>query len=164
MDGFGDGHEVALHLRVGDGDRPSLGDLPLEEGHHAPPAAEDVPKADAGVAIPQTLGHILHQEFGDGFGDAHGVDGVDGFVGGDEDEAGDAKEVGGLEHGVRAEDVVGDGLDHVLLHEGDVLVGRGVEDDIGLVTVEDGVEAGAVTDVGDDGVDLEVGGWRLEVR
>ena len=47
-DGFGDGHEVAGHLGVGDRDRPALDDLAEERGHHAAAAAEHVAEAHRG--------------------------------------------------------------------------------------------------------------------
>jgi len=44
--GFGDGHEVAPHLRVGDGEGSAGGELPLEDGDDAAAGAEDVAEAD----------------------------------------------------------------------------------------------------------------------
>lgn len=48
-----------------------------------------------------------------------------------------------------AQHIVADGFLHVALHEGHVLVGHRVEDDVGAVAVEDGFEAREVADVGD---------------
>ena len=46
LDGFGDGHEVAAHLGMGDGDRTAGGDLLLEDGDDAAVGAEHVAEAD----------------------------------------------------------------------------------------------------------------------
>ena len=43
---------------------------------------------------------------------------------------------------LRAQDVVLDGLAGVELHQGDVLVGGGVDDHLGLVLLEDGFDPG----------------------
>ena len=57
--------------------------------------------------------------------------------------------VGGVGDGLRAEDVVLDGLAGIELHQRHVLVGGGVDDDLGLVLLEDRLDARPVGDVAD---------------
>ena len=46
LGGFGNGHEIAAHFGVGDGDGAAGGDLLLEDGDDAAVGAQDVAKAD----------------------------------------------------------------------------------------------------------------------
>ena len=88
LDRLRDGHEVAGHLRVGDGDRPAALDLAAEDRHDAARRAEHVAEADADEAGPgvrcagrldDPLGHRLRG--------AHHGPRVDRLVGRDQDEA-----------------------------------------------------------------------------
>ena len=97
------------------------------------------------------------QQLGHALGGAHDVGGTDGFVGGDHDEVFDAVVGGGHGHVVGAEDVVFDGLEDVGLHHGDVLVGCGVIDDRRRVLAQDLVQARAVLDAPDLGVEGSLG-------
>ena len=53
-------------------------------------------------------------------------------------------------HVERALHVVSDGIFDVVFHQGDMLVGGGMEDDLGAVAGEDGVETARGADVGDE--------------
>ena len=160
--GFGDGHEVALHVGMGDGDRAAGGDLFFEEGDDAATAAEDVAEADGGESGGAYAVEVLDDHFGDAFGGAHDAGGVYGFVGGDHDEDFRPVAVGRFGDGLGAEDVVVDGFFGLPLHEGDVLVGGGVEDDLWPGLGEDGVDALPVADVGDFRHEAELGVLGLE--
>src|SRR5437588_8832932 len=82
---FADGHHVARHLGVGDGDRAAQLDLALERGHHAAAAADHVakPHRPARHLAAPAQDHLLAQTLG---ASHHGVT-RHGFVGRDEDEA-----------------------------------------------------------------------------
>ena len=64
-----------------------------------------------------------------------------------EDEALDPVSDGGVGDDPRPEDVVGDRLERVRLHQRHVLVGGGVEDDVGPVALEDLLQPLAVAHV-----------------
>ena len=63
---------------------------------------------------------------------------------------------GGIGRLVGANRVVFDGFAGAVLHEGDVLVGRGVVNDLGPVELEDLVHAAAVADRSDQGLEVQV--------
>ena len=156
-DGFGDGHEVADDVAVGDGDGAAVGDLLLEEGDDGAVAAEDVAEADGDVVGFAGFVFDLDDHLADALAGAHDVRGVDGFVGGDEDEALGFVFVGDVGEVIGAEDVVFDGFERGVFHEGDVLVRGGVKNDGGVVGFEEGFHAGFVADGADDGFDVRVG-------
>ena len=187
--GFGDGHEVADDVGVGDGDGAAFGDLFAEAGDDAAVAAEDVAEAGGGVAgggaggcgllgvavlrgcgrgvaaaLVQGGVEGLDVHFGGAFGGAHDVGGVDGFVGGDHDELPDVVFAGEFGDVDGAGDVGDDAFAGVFFDEGDVFVGGGVEDDVGVVGGDDGAAAFAVANVGHDGDDggLRVFGFDFE--
>ena len=81
---------------------------------------------------------------------------MDGLVGGDEEEGADAGGLGLLGQGAGGEGVVAQGLDGVALHHGDVLVGGGVEEEVGAFAGEELAHQGAVAAVGHDGEDRGV--------
>ena len=70
------------------------------------------------------------------FGHAHDARGMDGLVGGDEDEVPHAELVGHFGHDLGAADVVADRLADVQFHQGHVLVRGGVENDLRMVLRE----------------------------
>ncbi len=86
LDGLLDAHEEPGHAGVGDGDRPTGGDLAGEGGDDAAPAAEHVAEAHHGVRRP---GRGVRQDdlLGHALGRAHDADGAHGLVARDEDEA-----------------------------------------------------------------------------
>ncbi len=174
---FGDRHEVAGHIRVRDGDGSSLLNLVLEEGDHAAVGAEDIAEADGGIArrvrfrgegadTVGGVGEALDHELAHALRGAHDVGGVDGLVRGDQDEPLDTVGGGGQRGLVGAEDVVLDGFLRIVLHQGHVLVGGGVEDDVGVVAREGGGQLLLVADAPDDHRegDLRVASLHLEVE
>ena len=126
--GLLEAHDEAGHPGLGEGDGVALADLVDPQRNHAAAAAHDVAvagAADLGAAAEAALGHgylLL-----DGLGDAHGVDGIGGFVGGEADDALHARVDGGIEGVVRADDVGLDGFHGEELAAGHLLEGRGVE-------------------------------------
>ena len=87
---------------------------------------------------------------------AHDVRGVHGLVGGDEDKALTAVHHGGIGGLIGAEGVVLDGLTGAVLHEGDMLMGRSVIDDLRPVFGEHLEHPSAVADGADEGHEVEV--------
>ena len=128
VDGFFEAHDEAGHPGLGKGDGVAFADLVDPQGDDAAAAAHDVAvagAADLGVAGEAALGHgdLLF----DGLGDAHGVDGIGGFVGGEADDALDAGVDGGIEGVVRADDVGLDGFHREEFATGYLLEGSCVE-------------------------------------
>ncbi len=164
--GFGDGHEVADDLRVGQGDRAAGFDLALEDGDHGAVGAQDVAEADRhefGFVVRDAGDDDLRQALGG----AHDVGGVHGLVRGDEDEAFDAAFRGDLGGLVGAEDVVKDRLLAAGLHEGHMLVGGGVDHDVGLVFAHDPPEGFLIPDgahLQDQGVGYQFPVFLLQLK
>jgi len=159
LGGLGDGHEVAGHLGMGHGDGASPADLLPEGGHHAAPAAQDVAEADRdeGLVFLAPVGGILHDLLGDALAGPHDRGGVHGLVGADVDEARHAVFQGQFHEVAGAEHVVEEGLVGVFLHHGHVLVGGGVEDDVGQVQAEKVRQALFVAYVADEHLEVELG-------
>ena len=128
IDRFLQRHDEAGHGRLGDGDGLAVFDLVDPQRNDAAPGTHDVAvpgAADAGLPGGAGLGyrHLLLQ----GLGDAHGVDGVGGLVGGQADDALHPRFDGGGEDVIRADDVGTDGLHGEELAGGHLLEGGGVE-------------------------------------
>src|ERR1035437_119539 len=159
---FWNGHEVATHLRVGDGHWPSRLDLLEEGGDDGAARAQHVSESHRKEVAAAVLGGGTHDLLGDALGASHYRRGTHGLVRRYQDErldrTGDRHrdEVGG------AEDVVGDGLDDVLLHERHVLVRGGVEDGVGAEPIEHLSEPPGVPQVGDDR--HQVGLWEAPAQ
>ena len=157
--GLGDGHEEADDVRVGDGDGAALFNLLAESGYHGAIAAQNVAESGGDVAGVRGIGSIggqlriqaLHVHLGRALGGTHYVGGVHGLVGGNHHELLHPVLAGNLGHVDGALYVGDDGLAGVLLHERNVLVGSGMEDDGGLVLGHDIGAAGAVADIGHHG-------------
>ena len=164
-----------LDLLPEDGDHRAVGAEDVAEadgdelGLHA---AEDLAAAVAvGVLFPDVgeelrdLGGAALLDLGvegldhhltDAFAGAHDVGGVHGLVGGDEDKALTAVHHGGVGRLIGADGIVLDGLTGAVLHEGDVLVGRGVVDDLGMILLKDLKDTPAVADGADEGHKVQI--------
>ena len=128
-------HEEARHAWIGHGDWATLGDLATEGGDDAAPAAQDVPEAHRAVG---GTGRRMGQDglLGQPLRCAHDARGVYGLVRRDLHETAGADGAGCVHH-VHGSEHVGLGcLEWMLLEDGDVLVGRGVVDDLGAVLLE----------------------------
>ncbi len=147
-----DRHEVAGHPLVGDRHRAAEGDLAAEDRHDRARRAEHVAEAHDRVARLRASGlrpaSTAHSA--SAFDAPMTVAGRDGLVGRDQDEALDARLAGDARHQPRGERVVAHRLDRVELHEPDVLVGGGVEDDGRAVLGEDLAHPLALLAVGED--------------
>jgi len=89
-------------------------------------------------------------ELGNALGCAHDTGGIDGLVGGDEDELFGAVTDCGLCERKGSDGVVLDGRKWMKLHERDVLEGGGMEDDVRTMMLEGFFKRGYVTDAGED--------------
>ena len=143
---LGDGHEVALDVRVGDSHRSAARDLFAKTGDHAAGAAEHVAKThddELGGGPRAALGlHRLAYKLSEAFGRAHHVRWVYSLVSGDQDELLYTVFSRGAGHGEGAEDVVLHGLPRVVLfHQRDVFVGGRMEDHVRLEAREHFVHA-----------------------
>lgn len=152
---LGNRHEVPGDVGVRYRDGTARGDLLLERRHHGSGRTEDVAEADrhetgmAGVRclerLQEYLGHALAR--------SHYAGGIDGLVRRDEHEPPDAafvrqtREVGGA-HGI-----VPDGLARLAFHHRNMLVGRGMEEGIRPMPLEDGPDTHGIADVGHQGYD-----------
>ena len=151
---LGDGHEVADDFRVGDGDGAAGGNLLAEERNHGTVGAQHVTEAGGdelrrgGTVLLDLAGQGLDIDLADTLGAAHDVGGVHGLVGGDHHESAHLVFHGEVREDLRAQDVVLDGLGHVVFHHGHMLVGGRMEHVFGLVFGEDGLHPGLVGDVG----------------
>ena len=90
---------------------------------------------------------------------AHDVGGVHGLVGGDQDKTLTAVDHGSVGRLIGADGVVLDGLTGTVFHEGDVLMGGSVVDDLGMVLFKDLEDTAAVADGTDQGHEVEI--WIL---
>jgi len=156
--GFGNGHEVALHSFVGDGDRSAGGDLLAEDLDDAAGGIEHVAEADGDEPAGGQFGQRLDVQFGRPLAGTHDAGRVDRLVGGDHHEGLHGTARGQVGQAPGGGDDVFDGFLRVELHEGDVLVGGGVEDDLGLIAREDLSDARFVQQVGQADFETDVGG------
>ena len=181
-----DGHEIADDIGMGDRDGAALLDLFFKDGDDRAVGAQDIAEAHShelgpcmlkGLCRDGVVGRGMGEKRGNrvclagldlfikGLDDhlaealagAHDVGGVDGLVGGDEDKALAAVKHGGISRAVGAEGVVLDRLAGAVLHEGDMLVGSGVIDDLWTVGAENLVQAAAVADRADERDKVQVG-------
>jgi hypothetical protein len=83
-------------------------------------------------------------KFSDALGGAHNVRGPNSLVRGDHDEVLDPVLCCGHSHVIGPEDVVLDRLENVRFHEGDMLVGSGMIDNLWPILTQDVVQAGAI--------------------
>ena len=146
---LGDGHEIASHLRMGDGHRPAAGNLALEERDDAAAAAKHIAKSyrderrplrsEASRTIISAMRFVAPIRLAGWT--ALSV------------EISTSRSVPRPEpprQRLRPEDIVRHGFLDIQLHEGHVLVGRGVEDDLRPEVIEDGSYPARIADIGND--------------
>ena len=155
-------HQEAGHVRVGDGDGVARLDLVDEQGDNGTTAAHDVAvtgAADGGAATFSShtgvgVDDVLHH----GLGDAHGIDGIGGLVGGQADDTLHTCVNGSVEDVIGTDDVGLNSLHGEELAGRNLLQGSGVED---VVHAGHGVLDGlGVADIADVELDL-LGGLRV---
>ena len=164
-------HGAVAAQHVAEADRHELGFDVLE--HPAGAVLIRVLLPQMGEDLGQLLGfplfdlgvEALDDHLAEPLAGAHDVGGVHGLVRGDEHEsfaAVDHGRIGGL---IGADSVVLDGLAGAVLHEGHVLMGRRVIDDLGAILVEHLEDPPAVPHGADEGGQLQSGerGFELEL-
>ena len=143
-----DGDELGLHIPEDLAAAVPVGVLFTDVGEEL---------RDLGSAAGLDLGvKGLDHHLTDALGSAHNVGGVHGLVCGDEDKALTAVHHGGVGRLIRADGVILDGLTGAVLHEGDVLVSRGVIDDLGMVLFKDLEDTPAVADGADQDHEVQI--------
>ena len=152
-------HQEAGHVGVGDGDGVTRLDLVDEQGDDAAAGAHDVAvtgAADGGAAaLCSNTGVGIDDVLHHGLGDAHGIDGIGGLVGGQADNTLDTCINGSVQHIIGADDVGLNSLHGEELAGGDLLQSSGVED---VVHAGHGVLDGlGVADITDIELDLLCG-------
>ena len=68
IDRFRDGHEEAIHIRMRNGNRPTIRDLRFEDRDDTAATAKHIPKADNGEGALVTARGIEHDHFRETFG------------------------------------------------------------------------------------------------
>ena len=179
---MGHGHGAALlNLAAEQGDDGAVGaqDVAEADRHKLGP---DIPEDGAGAVLVRVFDAYMGKKLGnfrgparldhgvEGLNDhltqalagAHDVGGVHGLVRGDQHEALAAVNHGGVGGFIGADGVVLDGFAGAVLHEGHVLMGRGVIDDLGPVGIEDLEDAPAVPHGADQGHQVQL--WILPLQ
>ncbi len=156
-DGLRDGHEVADDTLVGDGHRPPLRDLLLEERDDGAVGAEDVTEADRDeVGLRVLPVHHLDDHLTDTLRGTHDVCRVHGLIGGDQDEtlhAGVGGGTGGLEG---THDVILDCFVRAHLHERYMLMCGCMEDHVRLILLHHTADTVRVSAGADEGHEVQL--------
>ncbi len=132
---------------MSNGDGPAAGDLGLEDGDDAARAAEDIAEANGSEPVGRDLGPRTDEQLPDSLGGAHDARGIDRLVARDQDEPLAAAVLGHVQDVAAADHVVLHRLLGGPLHEGDVFVGGGMEDVLGVVLLPDLLQPLGITDV-----------------
>ena len=145
-------HQEAGHVGIGDGDGIASLDLVDEQRDDRATAAHDVAvtgAADGGAATLSShtgigVDDVLHH----GLGDAHSVDGVGCFIGGQADDTLDTGINGGVQHIISTDDVGLDGLHGEELAGRNLLQSSSMEDVINTRhSITDRLRIADITDV-----------------
>ena len=137
---------------MGQRDRSAAGNLLGKERNDRAGRSQNIAEPNHGKACGAGAGcEILHDHFGKAFGGAHHADGAHGLVGGDKDEALDARVPCRLCHGAGADDIVAHPLDGVGFDHGHVFVGGGVQHDFHLARAHEHVDEGFFADRAQNG-------------
>ena len=146
--GFGDGHEVAGDVGMGECDRPALGNLLAKQGHHRARRPQHVAKPHHGEtgANRRTvlMGQGLQHHFAQTLAGPHDIGGPHRLVGADQHKVGHPCFQRSLGAGPRAPHVVVQALGDVVLDQRYVLVGRGVVHGVWPPGLHDAIHAAGV--------------------
>ncbi len=148
---LGDRHEEALRVGVGDRDRSASFDLTQQRRYHAATTTEHVAKAHRRQDRCRRcrLADSDNHQLGHAFGQAHEAGRVDRFVGRDDHDPLGAKGDCRFADRECSEDVGHESLVGIGFDQRHVLVGRGVEDHLGLLAGEELAHAPRIGHVGD---------------
>ncbi len=148
--GLRNGHEVADHLRVGNGDRTAGFDLLAEQRHHGTGRRQYIAEphhAKARLAAPPM--QPLQDDFGEPLGRTHDIGGVHGLVGRHQNESFHFRFMSRFGGIPRGDDVVVDPLDDVLFDDRDMFVRSGVVNGLHAIRLQDVAQAELVVRVAD---------------
>src|SRR6185437_5788968 len=124
---LGDGHEVTGDVAVRDCHRAAFANLLFEDRDHAAVAAQHIAETHRHETSTALMVKSENNHFRQPLGYAHHVGGLYGFVGRDHDKIFCAILLSHQGYVIGAEDIVGDRLEAIALHHGNVFVGSGVE-------------------------------------
>ncbi len=157
--GLVDGHEVAGHPLIGHGDWSALGELARPDGQHAARRAKHVAKPDHAHAgrCGCLRGEPGHVDLREPFGRAHHAGWVHRLIRGDHHESLGPARGGGIGDGLGAEQVVGQCVRRVILHERHVLVRGGVEDRVRAQLIQKPLRSRRVDNIVQDGAARNAG-------
>ena len=140
LGGFGNEHEKPFHIGMGDRDRSAFADLLFEQGDHTAVAPQDVAKTNdhkLGFAVAP---NVLNIFFRDALGHSHDAGGPHHLVGRNQNKFFNGVFVGGLGHQPGAVNIIDDRFIRVLLHQGNMLVRRRMENQMGPVPGKERVQ------------------------
>ena len=162
--GFGDEHEEADDIGMGDGDGTALANLLSEDGNHRTVATQHIAETGgnelgdtAYLALDNGFVERLTVDLANALAATHDIGGVDGFIGGDHDELEGAVLDSEVGHDAGAVDIVLHSDAGVVFHHGHMLIGGGMEDIVGTVGSEDALHMFFIGDAADDGVAQNIG-------
>ena len=149
---------------MGDGQRTAFCQLLTETGNDGAVAAQHITETGSDKAgftglpaFTDSDAQALHIHLCQTFGSSHNVGRVDGFIGRDHDELVYAVFDCHIGHVARAIDIRMDGFAGVLFHKGHMLVGSGMEDQLGMETLVDAFNTVDHADVSHDRGKLDIG-------
>src|SRR5262249_32595206 len=160
LDGLLDGHEVASRLWMGHSDGPASCNLELENRDDTAIASQHISEPHRNKLggspgfVPR---HGRGNKFRDPLGCSHHTGGIDRLVGGDQQKIRNAIPDSCLHHVPGAKHVICDRLEHMTLHQWDMLVGCSVEDPVHRVEKHDFVYPAPLANVADFGDEVEPG-------
>ena len=148
---------------MSNGNRPTGGDLALEDGDHAAVRAEHIAETHCGENGFRRTSIVLHDHFAHALGRPHDACGVNRLIGGDEDEARRPICISSTNGIQRAEYVVVNGLARAMLHKRDVFMGSRMKHRARAIFRKHLVDALLVTYVTDldDDIDVVIFGQKL---
>src|SRR5208283_3321942 len=162
LHGFSSRHEIADYVRVSDCYWATLRDLLVKKRDHASSAAQDISEADASQADTMAVHEGLHEHFPDAFGSAHDVRRIHRFVGRDEDKALHTSPTRDLKNILSAAHVVEDCFAWMKFHQRDMLVSRGVNDNLRTKSIKDCAQTPGIADVTNKGFNWRTASLPIE--
>ena len=143
-----DGHELGFHIAEDLAAAVAVGVLFTDVGEEL--------REISGAALLDLGVEGLDDHLAEALGSAHDVRGVHGLVRGDQDKALTAMDHGGIGRLISSDGVVLNRLTGAVLHEGDVLVGRGMIDDLGMILLKNLEDTPAIADRADEDHEVQV--------
>lgn len=160
--GFGNGHEIADDVGMGDGERTALLQLLAETGDDAAVAAEHITETggdelglSGNLALADAHAEGLHVDLGQTLGSTHDVGGVDSLVGRHHDKTLHTVFHGRIGQDAGAHDIGQNGLTGIFLHQRHMLIGRSMENGLRTVFAHHVVDPGGYAHIANDRHDID---------